>query len=138
MRFAGRLFKSGRYWAVEIPILDIVTQGRTRPDALRMIADAVEALSARKRLRIKIYPGRDGEFEIGSSDDGALAALLLRRIRTRSGMTLMEAAARLGSKSPNAYARYEQGRAIPSVKKLSELYAAVGLTADWVLSESRD
>ena len=26
MRFAGKVFKTGKYWAIEIPILDIATQ----------------------------------------------------------------------------------------------------------------
>ncbi|MCJ7588955.1 MAG: helix-turn-helix transcriptional regulator [Candidatus Aminicenantes bacterium] len=52
-------------------------------------------------------------------------------------MSLAEVAARLGAKSINGYARYEQGRSIPSVRKLSQLYAAVGRTGDFVLIESR-
>ncbi len=66
-----------------------------------------------------------------------MTALLLRRSRIRSGLTLVEVAARLGEKSINGYARYEQGRAIPSIKKLSLLYAVVGRNGDFVIGESR-
>jgi len=34
-------------------------------------------------------------------------------------------ARRLGQKSPNAYARYEQGRSVPTVEKLNELMRAI-------------
>jgi len=139
MRFAGRIFKSGKYWAIEVPILDVVTQGHTKKDAFLMIADAIKGLVNRNGFKIKVFGVRNGEFEIGASDDAILTAFFLKRIRTKAGLTLAEAAARLGSKSPNAYARYEQGRSVPSVLKLSQLYAAVsaGKTADLVLSESR-
>ena len=68
-----------------------------------------------------------------------MIAFLLKQARTKAGLTLAEAAARLGSKSPNSYARYEQGRSIPSVQKLFQLYAAVagGKGADLVISPSR-
>jgi hypothetical protein len=137
MRFAGRAFRSGRYWAAEIPILDIATQGRSLVDAYAMIADAIEALADRPGFKARVYPGADGAFEIGASDDAALTALLLRRARARAGLSLAEVAARMGSKSINGYARYEQGRSVPSVAKLTQLYTAVGLTADFVLIESR-
>lgn len=137
MRFAGRMFKCGSQWAVEVPILDVVTQGRSKRDAYEMIADAVESLVGRKGFSIKVFPAADEEFEIGATDEAALTALLLRRARARSGLSLAEVAARLGAKSINGYARYEQGRSIPSVRKLSQLYAAVGRTGDFVLSESR-
>lgn len=137
MRLAGRVFKCGSQWAIEVPILDVVTQGRSKRDALEMIADAIESLVSRKGFTIKVFSDAGEEFEIGATDEAALTALLLRRARARSGLSLAEVAARLGAKSINGYARYEQGRSIPSVRKLSQLYAAVGRTRDFVLIESR-
>jgi predicted transcriptional regulator len=102
-----------------------------------MIADAIEALVDRPGFKVKVFAGADGGFEIGASDDAALTALLLRRARARAGLSLAEVAARLGAKSVNSYARYEQGKSVPSVRKLSQLYAAVSPKADFVLSESR-
>jgi hypothetical protein len=136
MRFAGRAFPSGRFWVAEVPILDVVTQGRSLADAHKMIADAIESLVGRPDFKARIYGGAEGAFEVGASNEALLTALLLRRARTRSGLSLAQVAARLGAKSVNSYARYEQGRSIPSVTKLSQLYAAVGLKADFVLVES--
>ena len=137
MRFEGRVFKVGRQWAVEVPILGVVSQGRTRSDALEMIADAVESLVNQNGFGVSVFAGSGDHFEIGASDQAALTALLLRRTRLKAGLTLADVAARLGARSLNAYARYEQGRTTPSVQKLSELLSAVVPDRDFVLVESR-
>ena len=51
-------------------------------------------------------------------------------------LTLSEAAERLGAKSRNAYARYEQGRCVPTVEKLDELLRAVAPNRDIVVREA--
>jgi hypothetical protein len=137
MRFDGRVFKVGRYWAVEVPILGVATQGRSKRDAYAMMVDAIEALVHKAGFKIVVHPGSGAYFEIGANDEATLTAFLLRRARLRAGLTLAEAAKRLGAKSLNAYARYEQGRAVPTVVKLSELLEAVGPARDFVLTESR-
>ena len=137
MRFRGRVFRSGKFWAIEIPMLDIVTQGRTRKEAYEMIADAVECLVNRKGFKVRVFKLSGGEFEVSGSNQGALSALLLRRARQRAGLSLEEVAARLGSKSPNTYARYEQGRSVPSIEKLTQLYSAVAKSGGFVIMESR-
>jgi len=137
MRFAGKVFKSGRYWAIEVPILSVVTQGHTKKEAFDMIADAIEVLVNKPGFEIRVFPGKGEYFEIGASDEAALTAFLLRHKRIKSGLTLAEVARRLGSTSLNAYARYEQGRSVPTVPKLSELLSALASTKDFVLTESR-
>ena len=136
MRFAGRVFRVAGYWAVEVPILEVVSQGRTRKDALAMIADAVESLANRPGFTLSVFPGKGEYFEVGSEDQATLTALLLRRARQRSGLSLSQVARRLGVTSTNAYARYEQGRSIPTVQKLSQLFAAVSSHRDFVVGES--
>ena len=137
MRFVGQVFRAGRYWAIEIPILDIATQGRTKKEAYEMIADAVESLANKKGFEVRVFGTKGRVFEIGASDQGALTALLLRRMRQKSGLSLEEVAARLGSKSPNSYARYEQGRSVPSVSKFAKLFSAVAPNREFVIMESR-
>lgn len=44
MRLAGQVLKVGKYWAIEVSILSVVTQGRTKKEAYEMIADAIESL----------------------------------------------------------------------------------------------
>ena len=137
MRLSGRVHSAGRYWAIEIPILGVVTQGRSKREAYEMIADAVESLVNREGFSIQVYPGSGDYFEIGASEQAALTALLLKRERLRAGLTLAQVAERLGIRSVNAYARYEQGRSVPTVQKLTELFSALAPNKDFVLSESR-
>ncbi len=125
MRFEGRILKDGKLWLVEIPAFDALTQGRTRREAFAMAKDLIETMAGRPGFRVTVYPmGRDA-FEIEANRTGILLALLLRRQRERHGITLSEAAKRLGQSSRNAYARYEQGRAVPSVEKLEQLLKAI-------------
>jgi len=137
MRFVGKVFKSGKHWAIEIPILDIATQGRTKKEAYEMIADAVESLVNKKDFEVRVFGTKGRVFEIGASDQGALTALLLRRMRQKAGLSLEEVAARLGSKSPNSYARYEQGRSVPSVEKFAKLFSVVAVSIKIKIMESR-
>ena len=101
MRFAGQVFKSGKYWAIEVPILSVVTQGRTKREAFEMIADAIETLVNKPGFKVQVFPGKGEYFEVGASDEAALTAFLLRRARIKSGLTLAEVARRLGSTSLN-------------------------------------
>lgn len=135
MRFAGRVFKAGKYWAIEIPILNVATQGSSKREAFFMIKDAIESLINKKGFEVDVFPGKKEYFEIGSSDWPVLAAFLLRRQRMKQGLTLKEVSKRLGTKSHNSYARYEQGKAIPSIKKFNQLLSALSPDKNFVFTE---
>lgn len=124
-------------WAIEVPILGVATQGRTKKESFAMIADAIESPVNKPGFAIEVHTGKGDYFEIDSPDQAALTAFLLRRKRTLEGLSLSAVARRLGAVSLNAYARYEQGRAVPSIEKLSRLLAAVSGRGDFVLSDSR-
>ena len=136
MRFTGRVEKSGRWWAIEVPLLGAYSQGRTKKAAYRMIKNALEELVEKPDLSVDVYPGKGGYFEVGSADDAALVAFFLRQQRGLSGKTLEEVAERLGQKSVNAYARYEQGASVPTIDKLTELLRALEPGSDFVLEKS--
>lgn len=137
MRLAGRVFKVGKYWAIEVPILDVVTQGHTKKEAYEMIADAIESLVNKKGFKVEVFPGKGPYFELGSTDLLTLTAFLLRRQRMKQGLTLVEVAKRLGAKSHNTYARYEQGKSIPTIEKFNKLLSALSPDNDFVLIESQ-
>ena len=101
-----------------------------------MLADLIETMADQKRLRVRVYPSSRGAFEVGSDDAAALVAVMLRRQREKHGLSLSEVARRLGSRSKTSYARYEQGRSVPTVEKLFELLAAVAPGEDFVFHES--
>ncbi len=127
MNLEGRIWKSltSRYWLVEVPDLDIVTEGTSRRDAADMLRDAVESLVNRSRFRVLVTVERDGRCRVGSNDDAILMAFMLRRLREREGLSVRQVARRLGAKSANAYAQYETGRVAPSIDTLSRLLAAL-------------
>ena len=136
MRFEGRISRDGRFWLAEIPLLEAMTQGRTRSEALEMIGDWLETMINRSGFRAQVYPRGKNEFEVSGNDVGALTALLLRRRREASGASLRDVAERLGASSRNAYARYERGDVVPTVEKLDALLKATSPDGDFVIRES--
>ncbi len=124
MRVEGRIRRDGKWWAVEVPLLNLFTQGRTKKEAFEMVVDAVRLLADDDSLEIDLYPRGGESFELGS-DKAAFYGLLLRRQRQALGLSLRDVSERMGMKSRNAYARYEQGRAIPTIQKFAELLKAV-------------
>jgi len=136
MRFYGKVYKDGKFWLAEIPILEAMTQGRTKKEAFVMVEDLLETLVNRPGFSVKVHPGKHDDFEVSSPDTRGMISLLLRRQRERSGLSLAQAAERMGAKSRNAYARYERGTSVPTLEKLNELLQAVAPDQDFVLHHS--
>src|SRR5207253_4215188 len=109
MRLHGRVYKDGKFWLAEVPMLDAMTQGRTRKEALVMVTDLLETLANRPGFSVHVYPGKHDTFEVSAADTRGLMSLLLRRQRERGGWSLAEAAARLGANSRTANAGNERG-----------------------------
>ena len=136
MRFQGKLRRDGKFWLAEVSVFDAMTQGRTRKEALDMIADWFVTMADRKGFSVDIHPVSREQFEVSSADARTMVSLLLQRQRQKSGLSLAQAARRLGAKSRNAYARYERGASVPTVEKLDELLRAVAPGRDIVLQQS--
>ena len=136
MRFEGQVVKDGRFWAIEVPILFVWTQGRTKKEAYEMIADAIESLVDKRGFKIKVFPDRSERFELAANDTATLVAFLLRRQRKKHGLSLKEVAKRLGVSSHNAYARYEQGSSVPTVEMLFRLLSALSPDNNFILHET--
>ena len=136
MRFSGKIYKDGKFWLAEIPILDLMTQGRTKREAYEMVADMLDTMVNQKDFEITVFKGKKDAFEVGSSDAKYFVRLLLQRKRELSGLSLSQVASRLGMSSRNTYARYEQGKSVPSVAKLNDLLRAVCPETDIVIGES--
>jgi len=133
MELEGKVWRDpdSSWWLVEVSFLDVMTQGKTRKEALEMIKDAVmellkdsyeDFLSKQFHLTVTLY--EEGVIGIGASDDKLLFALGLKRQRLRSGSTIRDVSKRLKSRSPNSYARYERAQARPSIEKYAELLHA--------------
>jgi predicted RNase H-like HicB family nuclease/DNA-binding XRE family transcriptional regulator len=124
MYFEVNLTKDGPYWLIEAPALDVMTQGKTKKEAVVMLKDAIELLADQKNFEVEVILTKSNNYFTANNQE-ALIALLLRRQRQKSGLTLQEIAGRLGSKSPNTFARYEQGKANPTLSKFVELIEAI-------------
>ena len=127
MRLLGKIWKSKTscFWLIEVRDLDLLTQGETKKDAYELMKAAIEELVDEKNFKVEIHPEDASNFTVAANASGPFLALLLRRQREAQGLTVREVSRRLGSESPNAYARYEQGQRMPTVEKLKELLEAV-------------
>jgi ribosome-binding protein aMBF1 (putative translation factor) len=101
-----------------------------------MIADWFESMVNRKGFAVRVHQAADDEIEVASDDTRAMVSLLLQRQRQKSGLSLAQVSERLGARSRNAYARYEQGTTAPTVEKLDELLRAVAPNRDIVVREA--
>lgn len=136
MKIEGRIFKSketGNYYAVIIPELGIFTQGETKKEAYEMAKDAVESLVNRPGFQATILPGPSETFVVYSKDIGFLVAAILKQKRIEKGLTTKDVANRMGEKSVNGYARYEQGASVPSIEKLEQIMSAIDPKKDVIL-----
>jgi len=136
MRFEGTLVRDSKFWLAEIPLLNGMTQGRTRKEALYMAGDWLETMIGRDGFKATVFPRGAREFEISGNDPAAMIALLLQQKRQASGASLRDIAKRLGASSRNAYARYERGDAVPSLEKLDALLKAASPGGDFVIRDA--
>lgn len=131
MELEGKLWKSGKFWLVEVPAIEVMTQGRSRKEALKMIADAIKGLidcyfpEESKDFQVVIHEYEKETIGVSSSNNSLMLAFSLRRQREMSKSTVREVSERLGSNSPNAYARYERGRTRISLDQYERLLQAV-------------
>ncbi len=131
MELEGKVWKSKKHWLIEVPSLNIMTQGKTKKDALVMLKDAILELfhsyfksRDAKGFDVVIHNYKKGVFGVTATENKLLLAFSLRRQREKSGSTVKEAAERLGSKSPNAYAQYEKGKIRISLDQYEKLLHA--------------
>jgi DNA-binding XRE family transcriptional regulator len=125
MKLEGKIWQDGRWWLVEVPDLDVMTQGKSRRHALAMICDAVQLLADEKGFKVRVDAGHKGYFTIETDQVGPLLSLLLKRQRIKNKMTVNDVVAHLGLKSKNAYAQYEQGRNEPSLSQFQKFIQAI-------------
>ena len=127
LNFQGRVWRDGRFWLIEVCALDVMTQGRTRKEALEMLKDAVESLVDRSGFEVDVTLRTKNAVILGTrggQNDKLLAAFFLKQQRAKNGLSLNQVVGRLKI-TKNAYAQYEQGRSLPSLAKIQEFVAAM-------------
>lgn len=131
MELEGKVWKEGKFWLVEVPAIDVCTQGRTRKEALLMIRDAIVELmtvyfqaSEIENVKLQIIDYKKDVFGVKGTNNNVMLSFSLIRQRELSKSTVREVAERLGSRSPNSYAQYEKGRMSVSVDQYERLLQA--------------
>jgi predicted RNase H-like HicB family nuclease len=131
MELEGKVWRDGKFWLIEVPVIDVCTQGRTRKEALIMIEDAIMELLAEyfqkteiKDVKLEILDREKNVIGIRASNNNLMLSFSLIRQRELSKSTVREVAERLGSKSPNAYAQYERGKMRISLDQYERLLQA--------------
>jgi len=131
--FKGRVYKEGKFWIIEVPDLDLMTQGHTKDDAYDMLVDLLMTATNRHGFKADIARHRNNTFLLRGRDEQSeknLIALLLKRQRARAGLSLSDMARLLKASSKNAYARYEHGESVPSPIMMEKMLRVMGLTLE--------
>ena len=100
-----------------------------------MVGDYIESAINQKDFKVFVRKLGANKLIIETNKDAYLVAFLLKRLRLRAGLSLADVAKQLGAKSRNAYAQYEQGRAVPTVTKLRELLDIISPKTSLILQE---
>lgn len=130
MELEGRIWKNRNHWLVEVPSLNIMTQGETREEALFMVKDAIMEYmkyyfdSEIEGFELNVNDYKKSTIGISANNNKLLLALSLRKQREKSGLTIREVSERLGSRSPNSYAQYEKGKTRISLDQYEKLLQA--------------
>jgi predicted RNase H-like HicB family nuclease len=114
-----------KHWGVQLPLIGVHTQGRTKKEALDMAVDAVESLVNKEGFEATCDFTSGNDFLLGSNDTATFMGFVLSRIRTEKKLTARAAAEAMASKVPTAYTRYESGAKVPSIVTLEQLLAAI-------------
>lgn len=136
MKFQGKLFKDGKFWLAEVPFLELMTQGKTRKECLKMVEDLFVSLTD-SDVEINVQCTKAGDLEIGTNNSKVFIGLLLKRKRHLENLSIQQVVNNLGSTSKTAYARYEQGKTLPSFDKLEELLCAISPSSEIVINQSK-
>ncbi len=133
MKIEGKIKKSGRWWAVEVPLLLIFTQGRTKRSALLMIKEAIEELIDIKGFEVCIDNVQIDTFSIAANNTRELMAFILKQQRLHHKKSIRQVAVKLGSDSPTAYSRYEQAKTGLNIDKFTQILSAINEESEPVL-----
>ena len=131
MMLVGRITKAkSPWWIATCDSIGAFTQGRSRKDAMLMLADCIETLVDRPDFDATVTElSADGTNRftvlIESSEPAVLVAEVLKYQRSVHRLSVKDVASKLAASSRSAYVRFEQGRSEPSLSALSEILGVV-------------
>ena len=137
--YKGKIYKDGKFWLVEVPELDLLTQGHTKKEAYVMLNDWLKTAIG-EDFKSDIAKHVNNTFLLEGRDDASkksLIALMLKRQRERAGLTLEDMRQLLSAKSRNTYARYEQGKFVPNILMLDKIFHVMGMSVQTRVREKK-
>ena len=139
MKIEGKIHKTKNWWAVEVPLLLINSQGKTKKEALAMIKDAIEVTMDEPGVKIAIEAdgAPNSSFYVTSNKINKLIGFMLRQNRLANGITYEKIASRLKVSSPTDFRRYESGQIDhPSLDKVEKYLKLLVPNAENILKVS--
>lgn len=145
LRIKGRIWKEGKFWAVECPTLHAHTQGTSREDGLAMMKDwLLTMLDAVKGLKVDVElvnkKQDDGSYVfdiVVQSHVNAVVALVILRNRQFSGITMEKMAKNMGKASKSSVKNLESPEADHGIGKVSMAAGALGYDVVFGLEKRR-
>ncbi len=125
MKIEGQIKKTKKWWAVEVPLLLVFSQGRTKKEALSMIKEAVKDLVDVKGFKVSVCDVEEDTFSLRSNDINRLMSFVLKQQRFYHKRSIRDVARELGSSSPTAYSRYESGKTKLNFDKFTQILKAI-------------
>ena len=125
MKLEGNIKKQNNWWAIEVPLLFVFTQGKTKKEALSMVKDSIETLIDRKGFKVSIGDVSSQTFSIKANNLNTLMAFVLKQQRSYYNKSIRDVAQKLGSSSPTAYSQYESGRTKLNLDKFTQILEAI-------------
>jgi len=126
MILTGKLWKDGRYWLIECPTLDALTQGLTKKEALEMMVDWVKTALNDSSFKVQIVESGKSGFQMKFDDPKPILGLMIDRAREAAGLTYEEVAKRVGLKSRSGIKTMASGKHDPRFSKIANVLGAIG------------
>jgi hypothetical protein len=128
MKIEGNIFKDGKFWITEIPLLDLATQGISKKNSVEMMTSAIKDLIDGKSFKLLIEDVGASTFILGTDTPEELYSLILIRQRTKAKLSIQQVVDVLGLSSRNSYAKYERAKVKIGINKFLELFRAITKT----------
>ena len=138
MILTGKLWKDGRYWLIECPALDAMTQGFTKREALEMMVDWVQTALDDPGIKVQIKEAGKGGFQMKFDDPKPILGLMIDRAREAAGLTYEEVAKRVGLKSRSGIKTMASGKHDPQFSKIANVLSAIGYDVQVDLVPSKE
>lgn len=121
MILSGKVHKEDELWIIEIPDLEIITQGLNRKDSFKMLnAWFVDYLELEDKSYISIIDDK-GEDDLLISFDDSLLPFILKTFREINGFSHEDFRKVLKVDSRSTYGRYESGERSPKITDLQKI-----------------